>query len=182
MNREHVKVAAVTAGLTGWLLATTVSQCPDQRFDALLRRGRLRIPVPNWRFFGPNPGVKDIHLLYRNLADEKPGAWQEVPVTQDRPWYALAWNARNRAPKALFDACQDISLVARAYANNLDVVGRTPGYRCLADYIRQHLTHTEGASAAQFLLMESYPTSLTEREMKPVFASPEIPLHSAVAA
>lgn len=173
---RRLRTAAVSAGLAGWLVVTVLGQLPDQRFDSLLRRGRWRIAVPNWRFFGPNPGVKDVHLLSRDVTREGPRPWEEVPVTPVRPWYALAWNARNRAPKALFDACQDISIVSRAYANNLDVMERNLGYRTLADYVTRHLPHASQATATQFLLMETYLVTSQERTMAPLFVSRELPL------
>src|SRR4051812_29892499 len=96
--------------MASWMTATAISQLPDTRFDRLLIRRSIGLPIPNWRFFGPNPGVKDVHLLYRDLDESgHPGEWREVEIASERRWYALAWNARNRAPKALFDALQAIN-------------------------------------------------------------------------
>ena len=176
MDREQIKVGAVSGGLVAWLLVTAAGQLPDQRFDALVRK--TRIPVPNWRFFGPRPGSYDTHLLYRDLHDGEPGPWDEIPVTGDRPWYALVWNARNRSPKALFDACQNVTMVARAFANNLPIINRTPGYRFLAEYVCGRVPHQERATGTQFLLMESHLQGLDDREMKAVFASSPLSLES----
>ncbi|MGP8300047.1 hypothetical protein ACTPOK_19380 [Streptomyces inhibens] len=176
MNTERVKTVAVTASLAAWLVATAAAQLPERRFDDLLRRGMWRIPTPNWRFFGPNPGVKDNHLLYRDITDGTPGEWVEVPITTDRPWYALAWNARNRSPKALFDASQDTIARAAAFGSDVRPVAWGAGYRLLSRYIQLHLPHAEGASHSQFLLMQSYPTSPADRSIEPVFVSMEFPL------
>ncbi|MGD3106610.1 hypothetical protein [Streptomyces sp. YGL11-2] len=177
VNTERVKTAAVTATLAGWLVATAVAQIPEQRFDGLMRRGKWwRIPTPNWRFFGPNPGVKDSHLLYRDITDGKPGEWAEVPVTRDRPWYALAWNARNRCPKALFDASQHVIAQSIAFGSDVRPVSMGTGYKLLAGYIQRHLPHAEGASHSQFLLMYSHPTNPEDRHIEPVFVSMEFPL------
>ncbi|MFJ9612314.1 hypothetical protein [Streptomyces noursei] len=180
VNTERVKTAAVTAALAGWLAATAVAQIPEQRFDGLLSRGKLRIPTPNWRFFGPNPGTKDNHLLYRDITDGKPGEWTEIPITRDRPWYALAWNARNRSPKALFDASQHVLAQAVAFGAAVLPVTTASGYRLLARYIQLHLPHTEGASHSQFMLLHSYPTSPEDRHIDPVFVSMEFPLEGDV--
>ncbi|MEU7061008.1 hypothetical protein [Streptomyces sp. NPDC046197] len=176
VNTERLKTAAVTASLATWLIATAATQLPERRFDTLLSRGRWRIPTPNWRFFGPNPGVKDNHLLYRDLVDGRPGEWTEVPITRDRPWYGLAWNARNRSPKALFDASQDITVRAAAFGSDVRPVLRAPGYRLLSRYIQLHLPHAEGASHSQFLLMQSYLNAPGDRHIEPVFVSVEFPL------
>ncbi|GGT54423.1 hypothetical protein GCM10010271_67870 [Streptomyces kurssanovii] len=179
MKREEVKVGLVTTGLAVWLIATAACQLPDQRFDALLRRGRLRIPTPNWRFFGPNPGTTDTHLLYRDIGADGPSDWKEVPVGEDRPWHSLAWNARNRAPKALFDAAQMTLAVAADTAGDLEVVSLSPAYIYLVRYLRRHLEHAGETSAIQFLLVESKRTSAHDRAITPVFASQQIPLSVA---
>ncbi|MFC7814421.1 MULTISPECIES: hypothetical protein [unclassified Streptomyces] len=180
VNPERVKTAVVTTSLAAWLVATAVAQIPEQRFDGLLRRGKLRIPTPNWRFFGPNPGVKDAHLLYRDITDGEPGAWTEVPIVQDRPWYALAWNARNRSPKALFDATQHTLAQAVAFGSAVLPVTTASGYRLLARYIQLHLPHSPGASHSQFMLLHSYPTSPEDRNIEPAFVSLEFPLEGDV--
>ncbi|MEU9118594.1 hypothetical protein AB0C96_01815 [Streptomyces sp. NPDC048506] len=178
MDTERVKTVAVTASLATWLVATAAGQLPETRFDDLLKFGKLQIPTPNWRFFGPNPGVKDSHLLYRDLVDGEPGEWQEIPITRDRPWYALAWNARNRSPKALFDAAQGIRSMTSAYGSALDPVVVSPGYRLLSRYIQLHLAHTEGATHTQFLLMNSFLVDPEDRRIEPFFVSREIPLEN----
>ncbi|GAA1987420.1 hypothetical protein [Amycolatopsis minnesotensis] len=176
MRGERWKTAAVTTGLAAWLVATAAAQLPDPRFDGLLRKGPWRIPVPNWRFFGPNPGTKDVHLLYRDVSASGTTPWEQVPVTGDRPWYALVWNARNRSPKALFDALQSITAFAGAVGGDLDRIEKSLGYGCLAEFVRAHLAHVDQAEATQFLLMESFPVSGGERDVIPVFASREIRL------
>jgi hypothetical protein len=180
VNTERVKTAAVTTSLAAWLVATAVAQIPEQRFDGLLRRGKFRIPTPNWRFFGPNPGVKDSHLLYRDITAGKPGEWAEVKVVHDRSWYALAWNARNRSPKALFDASQHALAHAVAFGSAVLPVTTASGYRLLARHIQLHLPHAQDASHGQFMLLHSYPTSPEDRHIEPVFVSMEFPLEGDV--
>ncbi|MFK8848204.1 hypothetical protein [Streptomyces sp. Ac-502] len=109
------------------------------------------------------------------------GEWQEIPVTRDRPWYALAWNARNRSPKALFDAIQGIRARAAAAGSELAPVVWSPGYRLLSGYIQHHLPHADGASHSQFLLMHSYLTAPEHRQIEPFFVSEEISLPAAEA-
>ncbi|QWF82691.1 hypothetical protein [Amycolatopsis sp. CA-230715] len=176
MRGERWKTAAVTTGLATWLVVTAAGQLPDTRFDGLLGKGAWRIPVPNWRFFGPNPGTKDVHLLYRDVSASGATPWEQVPVTGDRPWYALVWNARNRSPKALFDSLQSITTFAATVRGDLDRIEKSFGYGFLAEYVREHLPHDPVAEATQFLLMESFPSRGDDLEIIPVFASREIGL------
>ncbi|RKN35812.1 hypothetical protein [Streptomyces hoynatensis] len=175
MNRQRVVYGAVSAGLTAWLIATAADQLPDRRFDGLLGKGRWRIPTPNWRFFGPNPGVADTHLLYRDLTAGVPGAWAEVEVTAGRQWYTVAWNARNRAPKVLFDSLQTLIVSAGQFSGDMRRLSVTPAYRLLGRYLTSRVDHVPGADHTQFLLLRSHPEGGT-RVVEPMFASEHIRL------
>ncbi|MGP3967491.1 hypothetical protein [Streptomyces sp. 6N223] len=172
MKRDDLVHAAVGTALAAWLVATAANQLPDSRFDR-----KLRVPTPNWRFFGPNPGVKDTHLLYRDTVGERPTDWTEIEVTGDRPWYALAWNAKNRAPKVLFDTTQVIVRAAGRCQGDMAVMRHSPGYLVLERYLRAHVPHAPGATSTQFMLLNSNPVDATEqRAVEPTFASEWIPL------
>ncbi|NUT45826.1 MAG: hypothetical protein HOV94_00705 [Saccharothrix sp.] len=171
--------AAVGTALAAWLVATAANQLPDSRLDRRpgQGRGRLHVYTPNWRFFGPNPGVRDTHLLYRDEVDGRPTEWVEIPVVEDRTWYGLVWNARNRAPKVLFDASQMIIDAAAKSAGELAVIRRTSGYRMLERYLRDHVRHVPGALRTQFMLLTSYPEGEVEqRVIEPTFAAEWIDL------
>jgi hypothetical protein len=183
MNRECVVSSAVTAGLAGLLLATAVNNVPDHRFDRLVGLGRWRVPTPNWRFFGPNPGVSDDHLLYRDITDGEPGQWAEIEMAAERPWYGLAWNPKNRPPKVLFDAISMIARAASHFAGDMTRIPRTAGYRFLECYIRDYVPHDPRAADTQFMLLRSHPDGTAEkRRVNPVFASEYVPLAAATAA
>ncbi|WP_158858024.1 hypothetical protein [Streptomyces sp. NRRL B-1347] len=172
---QQKRVALVTAGLAGWLVLTAAGQLPDHRFDALLQRGRWRIPVPNWRFFGPNPGVTNTHLLYRDFCANRPSIWRDLEVGEDRPWYGLVWNPRNRAPKSIFDASQR-TIVAISSHDTGQRVTDTSDYIFLSRYVQRHAPHEPGASETQFLLVESKALDTSNEQITPAFASERLPL------
>jgi hypothetical protein len=177
MNWERAVYSAVSVGLGAWLVTTAAGQLPDNRFDRLLAKGRWHVPPPNWRFFGPNPGTQDTHLLYRDITDQTPGPWTELTVASERPWYGLAWNPKNRAPKTIFDSLQMIIRSAERVAGDMRRIRYTAGYRFLERYIRQHVPHDPQAQYTQFLMLRSHPESPTgRRAVEPVFASENIPL------
>jgi hypothetical protein len=177
MNMQRVVYATVSTGLAGWLVNTAAGQLPDSRFDHLLAKGPLRlVRAPNWRFFGPNPGVSDSHLLYRDITAGADAPWHEIEVTPDRPWYALAWNAGNRAPKVLFDALQVIIKTANDSAADMERIVACPGYRILQGYLRTRIPHEPGADHTQFMLLRAHPERAQQHAVEPLFASEHIPL------
>ncbi|GCE02329.1 hypothetical protein [Embleya hyalina] len=187
MNGHRVVYSAVSTGLAAWLVGTVAGQLPDQRFDRLLARGPLRLlPAPNWRFFGPNPGVDDAHLLYRDITAGTAAPWKEIEVTPDRPWYALAWNAGNRAPKVLLDTLQVIIKVSNDSCADMVRIASSPGYLILQGYLTTRIPHDPGADHTQFMLLRGHPERGQPYAVEPLFASRHIPLRpespAAVAA
>ena len=71
--------------------------------------------VPEWRFFAPNPGRNDFHLLFRDrFQDGSLGHWTELQTLTVRPWWHAFWNPHKRRNKALLDAVVELSsLIAR---------------------------------------------------------------------
>ena len=60
--------------------------------------------LPNWKFFAPNPAVKDYHLLFRQrLSNSTLTTWSEAQSNSTRRFVPLFWNPKRRQEKALFD-------------------------------------------------------------------------------
>ncbi|MFG1842824.1 hypothetical protein ACGFH8_30860 [Micromonospora sp. NPDC049175] len=183
MNRQRVLYAALSTGLAAWLVNTAAGQLPDQRFDHLLERGPLRLlRAPNWRFFGPNPGVSDMHLLYRDLTSGTATEWKEIELVPDRPWYGLFWNATNRVPKVIFDALQVTVKAANESSADLPHIVANSGYQLLKRYLLIQVPHEPGADHTQFMMLQGHPEDEGKYTVKPMFASEHIPLTSALPA
>ncbi|MFG2512520.1 hypothetical protein [Streptomyces sp. NPDC048584] len=183
MNGQRAVYAAVSTGLATWLVSTAAGQLPDQRFDHLLERGPLRLlRAPNWRFFGPNPGVSDMHLLYRDITGSTATPWREIEAVRDRPWYSLVWNAGNRVPKVVFDALQVIVKAANESSADLPHIVSSPGYRLMRRYLTTRAPHEPGADHTQFMMLQGHPEREGQYAVQPMFASEHIPLHPALPA
>ncbi|MEU4896058.1 hypothetical protein AB0B12_25310 [Streptomyces sp. NPDC044780] len=183
MNTERAVYAAVSTGLAAWLVNTAANQLPDQRFDHLLERGPLRfLRAPNWRFFGPNPGVSDMHLLYRDIAAGAAGPWSEIEAVADRPWYGLVWNAGNRVPKVVFDALQVIVKAANKSSADLPHIVSSSGYQLMRRYLTTRVPHEPGADHTQFMMLQGHPERGERYALQPMFASEHIPLRPMPAA
>ncbi|EXU61864.1 hypothetical protein Z951_44765 [Streptomyces sp. PRh5] len=175
--------ATVSTGLAVWLVNTAAGQLPDQRFDHLLARGPLRLfRAPNWRFFGPNPGVSDMHLLYRDITGDTAAPWKEIEAVPDRPWYGLVWNAGNRAPKVVFDALGVILKAANESSADLPHIVCSPGYRLMQRYLTTQIPHESGADHTQFMMLQGHRERGDQYAVQPMFASEHIPLPPPSAA
>lgn len=133
--------------------------------------------MPNWRFFGPTPGVDDSHLFYRDLDEnESPSCqWQEIKLDVTREWHRIVWNPGSRGPKAMADCIQGIQLAAMRTGRDFDAVKTIPQYKLLSRYVTSSLPHREEASFTQFILIRTRPQR-SERVVSPVLTSELIPL------
>ncbi|WP_051062158.1 hypothetical protein [Ilumatobacter nonamiensis] len=163
MTRSHrpprlARVGEITIplALTGWTLATMVSQHPSKAFDRLRKYDATGVVLPNWRFFAPEPAKHDLRILYRVLTvtgEEQP--WDELDPIAHRRWFHPLWFPRRRTHKAVSD------LTGMFFAS-MGQVGLDPAesvpYRLLRDHIEHYVTAQERASddrprGFQFLLV-----------------------------
>jgi hypothetical protein len=93
----------VTGIFGSWILLSVLVYVP--KLQTFIRRWDWFALIPEWRFFAPNPGQHDYHLLYRDkLRDGSITDWTELTPTKERPWWGFVWNPGKRGNKALFDA------------------------------------------------------------------------------
>lgn len=175
MHRSDLRTtlgAAAIGALTAHLVATTLFNTPDS-FNLDLRRYVGGWSVPGWRFFAPNPGTQNVHLLFRTGAGdsalEATSDWQDItPAISHRVWNVV-FNARSRGPKALFDAMQQLSMMKANYADFAWVAKSTP-YELVTDAVRGFTADVK-ATHFQFLLMNYFPSAPDGQRMQPILIS-----------
>ncbi|UCR87905.1 hypothetical protein [Mycetocola spongiae] len=132
-------------------MATALSNSPDSFIGARKIARRLGVVMPNWRFFGPNPGTNDYHLLYRFGRRNCPlTQWVEVPTAVPRGWNSLFWNPGSRGPKAVFDCCQTIVLNASTQNNSLQQATDSAAFQAILQFIE---TKTPVSDAEEIQVM-----------------------------
>ncbi len=135
-----------------WAVATLLHFFP--RFRDHIRALDFLTIVPEWRFFGSNPGRSDFYLLYRDrLATQEFTDWIEIPLNAPRPWHAFVFNSRRRPAKALMDLV--IHLSRETSNTQIPILGTIP-YLAILQFVSAHPA-TELSTHRQFLLLHSSP-------------------------
>lgn len=101
----------VVSLLAVWCVATAVRVIPPvrDRMNSVLGSGMKFIP--SYRFFAPDPGRWDFHLLYRvRREDEEVTDWRHCEDLIDFPQYIhWIWNPRMYDTKAMSDYAQSLA-------------------------------------------------------------------------
>jgi hypothetical protein len=114
-----------------WFVISVLCLLPSLR-DHIRRRDVLTL-IPEWKFFAPNPGQWDYHLVYR---DQLPGGiltdWTEVAEVTPRAWWNAVWNPAKRGNKALADC---VVVMAKHIVAEDGVIEASVPYLTLLNYI-----------------------------------------------
>ncbi|MFB7831316.1 MULTISPECIES: hypothetical protein [unclassified Streptomyces] len=175
MLTDRIKGGAATVAvgaLAAHLVATVLQNTPDS-YNQDMRTFTGGWPVPGWRFFAPNPGVQNVHLLVRETTDDGPTPWRDVTPVVPHGWTQVLYNPRSRGPKALFDAMQQLSIMSANQADFSWVTQSLPYDLVLA---ASRAAVGDDARALQFLLMNVFPSAPADQRMKPILTSEWIPL------
>ncbi|MFE5946323.1 hypothetical protein [Streptomyces sp. NPDC056480] len=178
MLTDRIKGGAATVAvgaLAAHLVATVLQNTPDS-YNQDMRTFTGGWPIPGWRFFAPNPGVQNVHLLVRETTDDGPTPWRDVTPVVPHGWTQVLYNPRSRGPKALFDAMQQLSIMSANQADFSWVTQSLPYDLVLA---ASRAAVGEDARALQFLLMNVFPSAPADQRMKPILTSEWIPLGTA---
>ncbi|WP_405833251.1 MULTISPECIES: hypothetical protein [unclassified Streptomyces] len=106
---EFLLAAAWCLWLTTWLSVSVAAQFSDKVGDRLPRARALGL-IPLWTFFAPQPGMHDMHLLYRDkLPGGSTGEIRSVPITEDRRIRHAVWNPKKFRNKVLWDAIDSLT-------------------------------------------------------------------------
>ncbi|MEV1045684.1 hypothetical protein [Streptomyces sp. NPDC049916] len=179
MLSDRIRGAAgafAVGALATHLVATVLQNTPDS-YNQDLRKFTGGWPLPGWRFFAPNPGVQNVHLLVRETTPDGGAAtpWRDVTPGVEHGWKQVLWNPGSRGPKALFDAMQQLSVMSSNQADFTWVTRSLP-YRLVFSASRAAVA--ADARALQFLLMNVFPSAPPEHRMKPILTSEWIALDS----
>lgn len=167
---------ALYAVLGTWAVLTTLNQHPRRGFDRLRILDPTGLWIPDWRFFAPDPGTLDYHVLYRDrLAGGGMTLWTEIDVFEPRRLRQVLVHANRRREKALYDAVNDLTRYRPPEGGGAEDIQLSVGYLTLLTFVTHAVRHHEDADRTQFLIAMS--TGFDEREEPyPVFTSNLHPL------
>ncbi len=154
------------------LIASILQNTPDS-YNLDLRKFVGGWTLPGWRFFAPNPGVHNVHLLVRtgsgDQSDSSMTDWRDVTPQVGHAWTNVLLNPKSRGPKALFDAMQQLSVMGANYSALEWIFGSLP-YELVVDASRG-LLPPGNDEAFQFLLLNYFPSGEDGKRMLPVLVS-----------
>ena len=135
------------------------------KLDRLIRSWDVFDVLPYWTFFAPEPGRRDMQLLYRDkLPDGFLTSWRELPLTRSRRWHDFAWSPRRRLKKALYDAVMYIQQSIHLEAE----VRMSVPYLLLLTFV-SGIPRVYPAAKTQFLIMST--SALSDSAAEVVFLS-----------
>ncbi|KQR48008.1 hypothetical protein ASF87_03445 [Microbacterium sp. Leaf161] len=101
----------MTWSLAAWIALTVVTQHPLREFDGPRRKKSLRMVLPDWRFFVPNPATEDLVPLYRSVVDGEAGGWRRLYPPRTPRWWHLLVNPDGRRDHAAIDVCRELTML-----------------------------------------------------------------------
>lgn len=93
----------------GWFLASVAGQKLWRAQRTRSKWDRLHMMLPDWRFFAPDPGVYDHHILVRVTSESGlKSSWKEITDVGERRLRHTLWHPEQRKEKAVFDVCAEL--------------------------------------------------------------------------
>lgn len=120
------------AVVVAWLIITLVAQVTLIR--RMIAPADLFAVIPSWTFFAPSPGIRDYHLVWREIDQEGSASWVNVPLSLPRPKYAFVWHPQKRTKKILSDAAQALHSLKQHQGFSDDQLQMTIPYLLLLRY------------------------------------------------
>lgn len=144
---------AVSGFFGAWLTAAVFRQISPQA-DFVRRFDPFNFYIPVFRFFGPNPGSTDTHVLVRSKRrDGTLEPWQEVVTGQSkRRWRHTVWYPERRLGKAVLDLGKSLQNSSQLDYRRLH---KTVTYRALLNTVKFGITHRPDAVSVQFAVARS---------------------------
>jgi hypothetical protein len=133
VSRPRWDTAIAATGLATWFAITVLSQHPDRSFDKLRRYDPTGTLIPNWRFFAPEPGQSDNHVMHRVLTtDGRQTSWKLTLPFSGRAWKDFFWFPDRRLSKAIFDVSNELTVLIARGGKHLT---RAPSYQLLRNFV-----------------------------------------------
>ncbi|AXR73801.1 DUF5819 family protein [Auritidibacter ignavus] len=167
-----VATASISCILGAHMTATVLQNTPES-FNQNMKKFVFGWTVPGWRFFAPNPGIQNVHLLVRHVDGESgsgnPTNWSDITPSNSHGLLETLWNPGSRGPKALFDAMQQISLMSSNYSD-FAIVLSSSAYEIVSGAAKRDARENNFTST-QFLLINYFPSKDNEENMQPIVVS-----------
>jgi hypothetical protein len=162
--------AAAALGFGGLLAITAAIQpIPWSKLRGWVKSRDPCYYVPTWTFFAPNPGVKDVRLLWREqLVDGNVGPWHEIAAPRCGLPRAL-WNPAKRARKVVFDCRRRLAHAREREQDELFML--SVSYLLILHYV-VGLPASPLSAARQFALVETQGADDDDGLLELLFASP----------
>jgi hypothetical protein len=160
--RVRPQLPAIARGLgygvlSAWAVLIALRQA--DRLNGLISKfDGTGLEIPNCRFFGPNPGSLDRHLLFREKRpDGTTSSWREVSVGGRRRPHDLIWGPQRRLEKAVIDLCAYLLLAFSSpfVVGRPEIVELTMGYLGLLAIVTNCVEHDPEAIQVQFAVGQS---------------------------
>lgn len=151
-------VRGVLAAVFGtWFAMSFLSQDPTRKWDKVRKKfdpsGAF---VPDFRFFAPNPGVHDYHVLVRDeLPDGSTTNWAELGGPHTRKLHHSIWFTGRRAEKVVLDSVSGILEYTNDKENTPEGVQLTIPYLTILNHVTHQAPHHPDAKRTQFLICSS---------------------------
>lgn len=169
MNARDAIGVLASGGLTLHLAATILQNTPES-FNQEMSAFVGGWPVPGWRFFAPNPGVHNVHLLIRTRdAHQNTSSWRDITPRANHGLTRVLWNPGSRGPKALFDAMQQLAAMG-ANSVSFEWVVSSTAYHLVAAAARASAENKE-VNFLQFTLVNDFRSSPPSERMRPIIVS-----------
>lgn len=170
---EQALTGTVGVILLSHLVVTAFDNLPTSQVSIGMRMPVFK-KIPQWRFFAPNPGVENLHIMYRTGVEGDWGRWREISFGKKWKFYSAAWNPGGRASKALFDVAYQLRILA-GFGSAFDWVLESEGYRLMIDLVQSLCLAQNKAGSFQFMILAAMPDE-GEAGMKPILVSKPEPI------
>lgn len=175
---KEILAGAAGLALVGHLVVTAFDNLPTSQVSIGMRLPVFK-KIPQWRFFAPNPGIENLHVMYRTGTESGWGKWQELSFRTTWKFYSAAWNPGSRASKALFDVAYQLRILA-GFGSAFDWVLESDGYLLMNDVVRSLCRKQNHAGNFQFMILAAMPGE-GDQGMKPILVSRPEPIQLPVA-